>query len=130
MVKPNRTFGMEIFAKKLKARAEQLGISNAQAARLCGLDERRYANYANNEREPDLATLAKIARTLQVSTDYLLGLSETEPTSDKRRLLDRLAVAAASLTEDQLQMIVTQVEALAIPRPKKTGKKSTRILGA
>jgi transcriptional regulator with XRE-family HTH domain len=129
VIKPNKPFGMDIFAKRLKVRAAELGISNAQAARLCGLDERRYANYAANDREPDLATLAKIARTLQVSTDHLLGLTEAVPTDDRGRLLDRLAVSASSLTDDQLGMIVTQVEALAIPRPKKTGKKSPPISG-
>lgn len=114
---------MEIFAKKLKARAEQLGISNAQAARLCGLDERRYANYANDAREPDLATLANIARKLKVSADYLLGMADAVPTDDRARLMDLLAVSASALTDDQLRTVVTQVEALAIPRPLKPGKR-------
>ena len=33
-------------------------------------------------------------------------------------------VAAAALTNEELRTIVTQTEALAIPRPMKTGKKS------
>ena len=125
MKKQNRTFGMEIFAKKLKARAEQLGMSNAQAARLCGLDERRYANYANDAREPDLATLANIARTLGTSADFLLGLTQTAPIDWREKHIQRLIVAASSLPDDQLLLILKQVEALSIPRPKKTGKKST-----
>jgi transcriptional regulator with XRE-family HTH domain len=55
---------MDTFAKRLRERAEQLGISNAEAARRAGLDERRYAHYASGRREPDLATLVKIADTL------------------------------------------------------------------
>jgi len=115
---------MEVFAKRLKERAEQLGISNAQAARLCDLDERRYSNYANAKREPDLATLAKIARVLDVSVDYLLGLTDTAPPSERSQMMDRLAVAASSLPENQLETIVMQTEALALPRPKKPGPKS------
>ena len=115
---------MDIFAKRLKERAAELGISNAQAARLCDLDERRYANYANDQREPDLMTLAKIARVLNTSTDHLLGLTDPLPQTERARLLDRLNVAAASLTDEELRTIVTQTEALAIPRPMKTGKKS------
>lgn len=115
---------MDIFAKRLKERAVDLGISNAQAARLCDLDERRYANYANDQREPDLMTLAKIARVLNTSADYLLGLTDPLPLTERARLLDRLNVAAASLTDEELRTIVTQTEALAIPRPMKTGKKS------
>lgn len=115
---------MDIFAQRLKERAADLGISNAQAARLCELDERRYANYANDQREPDLMTLAKIARVLSTSTDHLLGLTDPQPQTERARLLDRLNVAAASLSDEELRTIVTQTEALAIPRPAKTGKKS------
>jgi transcriptional regulator with XRE-family HTH domain len=121
---------MDIFAKRLKERAADLGISNAQAARLCELDERRYANYANDQREPDLMTLAKIARVLNTSADHLLGLTDPPPQTARARLLDRLNVAAASLTDEELRTIVTQTEALAIPRPKKTGKKIPPISGA
>ncbi|QYZ68541.1 helix-turn-helix domain-containing protein [Neotabrizicola shimadae] len=113
---------MDIFAKNLKARAAQLGISNAEAARLCGLDERRYANYANDQREPDLVTLVKIARVLNISADELLGMADPRPQTERTQLLDRLNVAAAALTDHELRTIVTQTEALAIPRPKKTGK--------
>lgn len=105
---------MDIFAKRLKERAAQLGISNAQAARLCGLDERRYANYAANQREPDLATLVKIARTLGVSADVLLGLEDATQKDARRSLIDRLTVAATSLQDDQLSAVVTQVEALSL----------------
>lgn len=115
---------MDIFAKRLKERAVDLGISNAQAARLCELDERRYANYANDQREPDLKTLAKIARVLKTSADHLLGLTDPQPLTERARLLDRLNVAASTLTDEELRTIVTQTEALAIPRPMKTGKKS------
>ena len=115
---------MEVFSKKLKERAAQLGISNAQAARLCGLDERRYANYTNDQREPDLNTLAKIARVLSTSVDYLLGLADPPTQTERTHLLDRLNVAAASLKDEELRTIVTQTEALAVPRPRKAGKKS------
>jgi transcriptional regulator with XRE-family HTH domain len=120
---------MDIFAKKLKERAAQLGVSNTQAARLCGLDERRYANYANDQREPDLMTLAKIVRVLNTSADHLLGLSDPPPLTERERMLDRLMVAAASLTDEQLRTVVTQTEALAIPRPKKTGRRVPPISG-
>lgn len=120
---------MKVFAKRLKERAAQLGISNAQAARLCDLDERRYANYANDQREPDLMTLAKITRVLNTSADYLLGLTDEEPEDPRTLLLQRLTVCAATLPDDQLETVVTQTEALAIPRPNKPGKKSPPISG-
>lgn len=114
---------MELFARRLKERAAALGISNAQAARLCGLDERRYANYANNQREPDLATLAKIAKVLGVSVDYLLGAADPERVDQRQLLMQRLSVAAGGLSSGQLAMIVTQVEAVTFPRPSSVGRK-------
>ncbi len=63
---------MDIFAKRLRERAKQLGISNAEAARRIGLDERRYAHYASGRREPDLATLVNIAEILGTNPNWLL----------------------------------------------------------
>ncbi|KIN79619.1 helix-turn-helix domain-containing protein [Sulfitobacter mediterraneus] len=120
---------MKVFAKRLKERALQLGISNSQAARLCDLDERRYSNYANDQREPDLMTLAKIARVLDTSVDHLLGLTDASPMNRRTLLLERLTIAAGTLPEDQLETVVKQTEALAIPRPKKPGRKSPPISG-
>lgn len=114
---------MDIFAKNLKNRAAELKISNAEAARRCELEERRYANYINNSREPDLATLAKIGTRLSVSVDWLLGLTEKRPTTDEDMLIERLAFAARSLPKDKLEMIVTQVEALTPNRPRPVGRK-------
>ena len=50
---------METLSQRLRERARHLGISNAEAARRVGLDERRYAHYASGRREPDLATLVR-----------------------------------------------------------------------
>jgi transcriptional regulator with XRE-family HTH domain len=118
---------MEEFAKNLKKRAAALGISNAEVARRCRLDERRYSNYTNAKREPDLATLVNIARTLEVSLDELLGQFATRPADAQTNLLERLSFAAKSLPLDKLEMIVTQVEALTPNRPKPVGRKVTGL---
>ena len=108
---------MEAFATKLKLRATQLGISNAEAARRADLTERRYAHYANGDREPDLATLVKIAKVLQSSPNELLEFEA--PTADRgprRLLLDRLMAAASQLSDYDLEMCVIQMEAVATAR--------------
>lgn len=86
---------MDVFARKLKERAEQLGISNAEAARRYDLDERRYAHYVAGRREPDLATLVKIAQTLGTTPNWLLSLSATGTAGTARTdMQDRLISAA------------------------------------
>jgi transcriptional regulator with XRE-family HTH domain len=105
---------MDIFAKKLKARAEQLGISNAEAARMADLDERRYAHYASSRREPDLATLVRISKALGTHPNALLGLdAEGKPETRKSALLARLTAAGEILSEAELRSFTVQAEALA-----------------
>ena len=115
---------MDEFARRLRERAAELGISNAEVARRCGLGERQYGYYIAGMRQPNLQALVKIARVLNNSVDDLLGLTDSQPQTERTRLLDRLNVAATSLTDGELRTIVTQTEALAIPRPKNTVKKS------
>ena len=114
---------MKIFTECLRSRAADLGISNAGAARRCGLGERRYANYAAGARETDLATLAKIAKALETTPDHLLGFGESKAKGARARLLDRVASASAMLPDDRLETVVIQVEALAAKqkRPPSAG---------
>jgi transcriptional regulator with XRE-family HTH domain len=103
---------MTPFARNLKRRAQALGLPDAEVARRCGLTERRYGNYATGRREPDLATLVKIAAVLQVSVDALLSeAGDGQPSGDP--LGDRLLTAAAALNDAERELVVVQVEALA-----------------
>jgi transcriptional regulator with XRE-family HTH domain len=104
---------MESFANKLRKRAEELRISNAAAARRVGLSERRYAHYVTGTREPDLATLVRIARVLKTTPNDLLGFGP-EPKRSKRVILrDRLLAAANALDDRALEIAVIQAEAVA-----------------
>jgi transcriptional regulator with XRE-family HTH domain len=67
---------MKVFGERLKQQAQNLGISNAEAARRAGLAERRFNNYCNDEREPDLKTLVRIAQALETTLDHLLGVHD------------------------------------------------------
>lgn len=105
---------MDIFAKRLKEQAKLLGISNAEAARRAGLDERRYAHYTAGRREPDLATLVKIAKRLGTTPNALLGVDESYLNDDATNaLINRFARAATNMSGDELELCVVQAEAVA-----------------
>lgn len=105
---------MILFASNLRRRAEELGISNAEVARRVGLSERRYAHYVSGKREPDLATLVRIAEVLGTTPNWLLGIEGGEVISTPTSILqDRLQVAANAMNEQVLEIIVTQAEAVA-----------------
>ena len=109
---------MEIFALNLRKRAGELRISNAEAARRSNLSERRYGNYVTGRREPDLATLVRIAQTLETTPNDLLGVGDVPPASQRRLLRDRLNSAANAMDDKQLEMAVVQAEAVVVDRKK------------
>lgn len=105
---------MILFASNLRRRAEELGISNAEVARRVGLSERRYAHYVSGKREPDLATLVRIAGVLGTTPNWLLATETNERQPSSVALLrDRLNVAASAMDEQALTIIVVQAEAVA-----------------
>lgn len=104
---------MDIFAKRLKEQAKLLGISNAEAARRVDLDERRYAHYTAGRREPDLATLVKIAERLGSTPNALLGVEEKHADdAEFNTFINRFVRAARQMTADELELSVIQAEAV------------------
>ena len=110
---------MLIFAKNLKSRAEELGLSHAEVARRVGLSERRYAHYVSGRNEPDLAMLVKIADVLCSSPNELLGVRSHSTEHSKRIILqDRLLAAAKVMKDADLEAAATQAEAIVSLRKK------------
>lgn len=104
---------MEIFSARLRERAEQLGISNAEAARRAGLEERRYAHYARGRSQPDLATLVRIADALGTTPNWLLGVEEpANRDPEKAALVQRFAHAAQLMPVRDVETCVIQAEAV------------------
>lgn len=109
---------MEVFASNLRKRAAELGISNAEAARRSGLSERRYGHYVSGVREPDLATLVRIAQCLGTTPNFLLGVEDTGPVSARQAVIDRIAAAAQALPDADIEIVAIQTEALSAARSK------------
>ena len=104
---------MEIFAKRLRERAKQLGISNSEAARRAGLDERRYAHYVSGRSEPNLMILKRISEALDTTPNWLLGItSKIEKAPETAALIERFVNAARGMTREQLKLCVIQAEAV------------------
>lgn len=68
---------MEILlGKRLKELREELGLTQKQVAEALHLHNVTYLHYEKDQREPPLLVLVKMADYFQVSTDYLLGLTD------------------------------------------------------
>lgn len=65
-----------IFFERLKTSRTKKGLTQKEFASMIGISERSYQNYELGTREPNFEKLIAIAKYLDVSTDYLLGLTE------------------------------------------------------
>lgn len=107
---------MEPLATNLRRRSQLLGLPHAEVARRAGLSERRYGNYVTGDREPDLATLARIAMVLGTTPNDLLGFNEDRPAMEEG--INRLITAAQAMSPTDLEMLVVQAEAIVLSRSR------------
>lgn len=99
---------------QLQALLKQRGLSQTDAAELCGISLARFHNYYSGYRRPDLDTLMRMADGLKVTTDYLLGFSLELPdmAGVVRRLLELegmdsvRAEAVADTAQEALRLLL------------------------
>jgi transcriptional regulator with XRE-family HTH domain len=103
---------VEQFTKRLRERAQELDLSDAEVARRAGLAERRYGHYVRGNRQPDFETLLRIGAVLDVTPNDLL-LASNRTVSEHDRWLSRLTATARMLGTDDLILAVRQIEALS-----------------
>lgn len=96
---------MEIFGKRLRARARELSLTDSEVARRAGLTERRYAHYVKGTREPDMATLVRVCRVLNTTPNDLLGVTTGRASTGERgKSMDRIQAAIAVLGSSELAL--------------------------
>lgn len=69
---------MQSFSKRLKDIMESRGVLQADLAKKTGITETTISRYCNGKRIPNIEALVKIAKTLDVPTDLLVGLEWNE----------------------------------------------------
>lgn len=105
---------MEGVGSRLRSRALELGLSDAEVARRAGLTATRYGHYVNDYREPDLATLVRICRVLGLRPDELLAYDGPGEVGDELAERRRRVVAFAETMDAQtLDLAIPVMQALA-----------------
>lgn len=66
-----------MIGKRLKHLRKKENLNQHEMAAAFNMSRSTYAGYENDDREPDFETLIKMARHFKVTTDYLLGISDT-----------------------------------------------------
>ena len=104
---------MEIFVEKLQERSKELGLTQADVARLAGLNERRFNHYARGRRQPDLATLVRIAEALKTTPNWLLGVDPPATSAHRQQLVAKAMAKCMALDISRLNIAITLLTALA-----------------
>lgn len=76
-----------------------LGWSQVQLAKRLGAAKQTVSNWENDNIQPSIEMLVRLAKIFGVSTDYLLGLEET-PRLDVQGLPESVVAHLALLIED------------------------------
>ncbi len=103
---------MSDFGNRLRSRAKQLGLPDAEVARRAGLAPRRYGFYVTGDRQPDFGTLITICAALDTTPNALLGFGEIDVSDERTVLQARLLASAKLLSEPNLKLAIEQVELL------------------
>ena len=62
--------------ERLKLLRVSMGLTQGQVADALGMTLSAYAHYEQGAREPSIAILIKICKFFDVTSDYLIGLSD------------------------------------------------------
>lgn len=63
----------ETFGDKLKQARTEAGYTQQQIEDILGIKKNSLSRYENNQREPDIETLGRLADFYEVSLDWLVG---------------------------------------------------------
>lgn len=74
---------MSNFSERLSGLRKAMGWSRKRAISELNLPYQTYPNYELGKREPDIATIAKLADKFNTTTDYLTGKSNDPRTLDE-----------------------------------------------
>ena len=96
------------FGKQLRSLIEERGMTQKELAKELNIAPSTMGGYTQGIREPDYATLKKIASFFKVSTDYLLGHHSSVAQTDSEEDILRIF---RSLTPEQQRIYLEQGKA-------------------
>ena len=97
------------FAKNLRARIADLGLTYAEVARRSHLEVRRFHHYTVGDRQPDLQTLVRLAEVLETTPDILLGVRQESSIGpdEATRLRAQLSATARTMDVVALRLLMS-----------------------
>ncbi|MER9495295.1 helix-turn-helix domain-containing protein [Mesorhizobium sp. M0320] len=110
----------DIFKERLKDARKLRGLNQAELAAKAGLPAASVSHFESGPRKPSFDNLKALASALNVTTDYLLGRSDTPEASAET--VGRLHRDLSKLTEEDLKLATEFVGLLAKQRGAKASE--------
>nr|DAP48641.1 MAG TPA: Repressor protein CI [Caudoviricetes sp.] len=115
------------FAEILRKERVNLGLNQVEFAKIFNVTKQTVSNWENGNRNPDSATLSKIADYFEVSVDYLLGRTDERNTNKEKSKLDPSIKTIAAhrlgyiedLDDDAIDKINEYIEFIRMQQKKK-----------
>lgn len=92
---------LDDFPLRLRKIRLSLSLQQEQVAKQIGVTKSAISTYENNARQPSLEMLVRLARLYNVSTDYLLGISDT------------VTVELSGLEDEDIKLVLALVSLMA-----------------
>ena len=96
---------VEVFGKRLKELRKSNGYTIEQFADMVGISKSTLGYYENDKRMPDIEILARIADTLNVNADYLIGRTNTTALKGKMKTVCEFTGLSDSAAEYLAQLV-------------------------
>lgn len=101
----NKNTCVEVFGKRLKELRKANGYTIEQFADMVGISKSTLGYYENDKRMPDIEILARIADTLNVNADYLIGRTNTTAQKGKMKAVCEFTGLSDSAAEFLAQLV-------------------------
>ncbi|AFK85463.1 MULTISPECIES: helix-turn-helix domain-containing protein [Thermoanaerobacterium] len=115
--KVNGDFDLKELGMRIRAERERMGLTREQFAEAVGVSAMYIGHIERAQRVMSLKTFVRIAKSLHVSTDYLLfGIREVENKNDGEKedalieLLNKCTDRERKIAEEILKLLVTYIK--------------------
>ena len=96
---------VEVFGKRLKELRKANGYTIEQFADMVGISKSTLGYYENDKRMPDIKILSRIADTMNVNADYLIGRTNTTALKGKMKTVCEFTGLSDSAAEFLAQLV-------------------------
>lgn len=104
---------------KIQKLRESLNLTQKELADKVGITDATLSRYENNKREPKAEILARMAKVLNVTTDYLIGRTDNKSSKVYTTTLDNHTYTIEidkgvqrEITQDELNLMIKKLKAV------------------